>query len=239
MNLTYALKEEETKKAHKVQNLLIDQMMDHPMGHPEYYGVCFYRKSFEGGDLTPEDHYKRWNINEVRKTHKFIARQIHKCFGKDIPLWFFINRHQGQQDISETSFTFGSARSEEEYIARPNKQGSFHTDLYVGEIPDEAIANPSPSLLEYFYKEDQSGIPIDSRQVGIDGKKLLLLEAVIRTSKWIGRHPKSLNLHQVPKQEMEEKVICYGLKDLTTLEDLDSIVDFDNSYFYTPSKEKT
>ena len=34
------------------------------------------------------------------------------------------------------------------------KKGSFHTDLYIGEIPDEVIEDPSPALLPLFYKED-------------------------------------------------------------------------------------
>jgi len=38
------------------------------------------------------------------------------------------------------------------------KKGSFHSDLLIGEIPDEVIEDPSTALLPLFYKEDQSGI---------------------------------------------------------------------------------
>ena len=47
----YALKQEEYRLAHKVQNLLIEQIMDHPLGSPEYYVTLYYGKSFNGGQL--------------------------------------------------------------------------------------------------------------------------------------------------------------------------------------------
>ena len=53
----------------------------------------------------------------------------------------------------------------------------------------QRIEDPSPTLLPLFYKEDQSGIPINMREVGIEALKQLLLEACIRDAKWIRRIP--------------------------------------------------
>jgi len=69
---------------------------------------------------------------------------------------------------------------------------------HIGEIPDEAIEDPSTALLPLFYAEDQSGIPINMREVGIEALKQLLLEACIRDAKWARRHPNSLKLQSVP-----------------------------------------
>ena len=111
------------------------------------------------------------------------------------------------------------------------KKGSFHTDLYIGEIPDEVIEDPSPALLPLFYKEDQSGIPINMREVGIEALKQLLLEACIRDAKWVGRHPNSLKLQSVPIEECSQ-TLDYGLKNITKLDDFTQIVDWKNSSFY-------
>ena len=90
-----------------------------------------------GSEMCIRDRYrKRWDREEVIKTHSFISRQIRKCFG-DIPLFWFINRHDNYEDAEGVC-----------------KKGSFHSDLYIGEIPDEAIEDPSTALLPLFYAED-------------------------------------------------------------------------------------
>ncbi len=220
-NLTYGLKQEERRKVDKVVNLLIDQTMKHPLGAPCYYAVLYYGKSFHGEQLEPKDYRKRWDRNEVRKTQNFISNKIRQCFG-EIPLWWFINRHDDYEDAEGTP-----------------KKGSFHSDLYIGEIPDDAVENPSEYLLPLFYEEDEIGVPINMRPVDLDCLKLLLLEACIRQAQWVGRHPDSLKLSKVPPQEMEDRVLGYGLKDLTNLDELNSIIDWRNSAFYTPEKETT
>ena len=101
----------------------------------------------------------------------------------------------------------------------------------IGEIPDEAIEGPSTALLPLFYAEDQSGIPINTREVGIEALKQLLLEACIRDAKWVGRHPNSLKLQSVPIEEFSQ-TFDYGLKDITNLDDFNQIVDWENSSFY-------
>ena len=49
-----------------------------------YYAVLYYGKSFTGGLLKPEAYRKRWDREEVVKTHSFIRRKIESYFG-DIP----------------------------------------------------------------------------------------------------------------------------------------------------------
>ena len=168
---------------------------------------------FLGGLLEPEEYRKRWDREEVIKTHSFISRKIRKCFG-DIPLYWFINRHKDYED------PVGNC-----------KKGSFHSDLYIGEIPDEVIEDPSPALLPLFYKEDQSGIPINMREVGIEALKQLLLEACIREAKWVGRHPNSVKLQSFPIEEFSQ-TFDYALEDITNLDDFNQIVDWKNSSFY-------
>jgi hypothetical protein len=62
--------------------------------------------------------------------------------------------------------------------------------------------------------------------------KLLLLELCIREAKWAGTHPNSLKLQKVPIEEFEQ-TFEHGLKDITKLDDLNQVVDWENSSFFT------
>ena len=209
-SIKYAEKVKESRQVEKIKKVLVDQASEFI---PSYYAVLYYGKDFLGGLLEPEEYRKRWDREEVIKTHSFISRKIRKCFG-DIPLFWFINRHDDYED------TEGNC-----------KKGSFHSDLYIGEIPDEIIEDPSPALLPLFYKEDQSGIPINMREVGIEALKQLLLEACIREAKWVGRHPNSVKLQSFPIEEFSQ-TFDYALEDITKLDDFNQIVDWKNSSFY-------
>ena len=102
------------------------------------------------GLLETEEYRKKWDRQEVIKTHSFVIRKIRKCFG-DIPLYWFINRHKDYEDPE------GNCKKE-----------SFHSDFYLGEIPDKVIEDSPTALLSIFYKKDQSVITIYMREVGID-----------------------------------------------------------------------
>ena len=210
-------KEHEMRKVEKVKYLLCKQSMEHPQGSPYYYSVLYYGKSSSGGLLDPEDYRKRWDRGEVIKTHRFVSRLIRKCFG-DVPLWWTIERHKDYEDDDGN-----------------RKKGSYHSNLYIGYIQDEVIENPSVDLMPLFYKEDEMGIPINMRSVDIENLKVLLLKACIRQSRWVGQHPDSLFLAVVPPDEMES-TFKYGLKDLSPeLDNLDTIIDWKNSSFYSPN----
>ena len=43
-----------------------------------YYTVCYYGKSSSGRLLKPEEYRKRWDRNEVIKSHKFISNRVRK-----------------------------------------------------------------------------------------------------------------------------------------------------------------
>lgn len=218
--LSYGLRQQELWKTGRVKSLLTEQTINHPLGMPCYYAVLYYGKSFTGEFLDSEDYRKRWDRSEVKKTHRFVSNRLRRCFGQDIPLWWFINRHDSYEDAEGTQ-----------------KAGSFHSDLYIGHIPDEAIEDPSPALMPLFYKEDEAGVPINCRPVGIEVMKMLLLDVCIREAKWVGKHPNALKVQQVPPEEFEQ-TFDYGLKDLTTIDDLSLVIDWDNSSFYTPTKPK-
>jgi len=201
----------------KMKSLMWKQTECHPLGMPEYYGVLYYGKSFSGGVLDKDTYNKRWKIKEVRKTHKFVNNLIRKTFGSDIPIWWSIERHSDYTDAEGDTV-----------------EGSFHSNVYIGGINDYAIEDPSPYLMPLFYKPDETGIPINMRNVDIEQMKLLLLDACIRQAKWVGSHPSALKLYRVPPSEMEQ-TFMYGLKDLNSnLEQFDEVIDFDNSSYYKP-----
>ena len=217
--LAYGLRQQELWKVGQVKSLLTQQTIDHPLGMPAYYAVLNYTWDSYGRHLDPFNYRKRWDRTEVKKTHRFVTNRLRRCFGADLPVWWFINRHKDFEDAQGTE-----------------KAGSFHSDLYIGSIPDEAIEDPSPALMPLFYREDELGVPINCRPVGIEALKVLLLDACIREAKWVGRHPNALKVQEVPPEEFEQ-TFGYGLKDLTTTDDLSSVIDWENSSFYTPNKQ--
>jgi len=201
----------------KMKSLMWKQTEKHPLGMPEYYGVLYYGKSFTGGVLDQDTYNKRWNIKEVKKTHEFVNKLIRKTFGSDIPIWWSIERHSDYTNNEGDTI-----------------KGSFHSNIFVGSINDYAIEDPSPYLMPLFYKQDESGIPINMRNVDTEQMKLLLLNACIRQAKWVGSHPDALKLYRVPASEMEQ-TFMYSLKDLNSnLQQFDEVVDFDNSSYYKP-----
>jgi len=202
----------------KIKSLMWKQTEEHPLGAPQYYGVLRYSYAYDGYlPLSKDDKRKRWDRNEVKRTHKFINNLIHKCFTSNVPVWWTIERDADYEDDKGNT-----------------KKGMFHSNLYVGSIDDDAIENPSPYLMPLFFKEDENGMPISSRSVDIDTLKLLLLNACIRQSKWVGRHPRALFLADVPPEEME-KTFMYSVKDFNvSMNDMLLTVDWDNSSFYKP-----
>jgi len=156
-SINYAERVEESRQVEKIKKVLITQASEFL---PSYYAVCYYGKSSSGRLLKPEEYRKRWDRNEVIKTHKFISNRVRKCFG-DIPLFWFSNRHDDYEDIEGNC-----------------KKGSFHSDLYIGEIPNEAITAPSNALLELLGKSEQSGIPINIKEVAMRALKLFYWNCV-------------------------------------------------------------
>ena len=80
------------------------------------------------------------------------------------------------------------------------------------------------AILELLGKSDQSGIPINIKEIGMRALKLLLLGLCIREAKWVGKHPNSLKLQRVPIEEFSQ-TFDYGLKDITKLDDFNQVVD--------------
>ena len=70
----------------------------------------------------------------------------------------------------------------------------------------------------------------------IDNLKLLLLNVCVRQAKWVGNHPSSVKLYMIPPEEMEQ-TYYYSLKDFNNkLEQMDTIIDFGNSSYYSPEQ---
>ena len=111
------------------------------------------------------------------------------------------------------------------------KKVVFIQTYLVGPIPDDALLNPSPRLMPLFYQSDSSGIPINMRNTSMECKKQLLLEATIRQAKWVGKHPDSVVISSPPEQEMADNVLSYGLKDLTTLDELEKLLTGKTHHF--------
>ena len=117
-------------------------------------------------------------------------------------------------------------------------KGAFHTHLYLGEVNDEFIESPNQYLLPLFYKEDDIGVPINMRSVEIENLKLLLINACIRKAQWVGSHPDSLDIQAIVPSEFKN-TFHYGLKQINSEDDLNEVIDWENSDFYNPNtKEK-
>ena len=216
--LSYALKIEETRYIKRFKKFLTEQAYEFD---PKYFITCYYGKSFEGYDfLSTDDYRKRWDRVQVRRTHRFIKKQINKCFG-NVPMVFCIERHKNREDP-----IWGEMK------------GSFHTHLYLGEVNDEFIESPNQYLMPLFYKEDDIGVPINMRSVDIENLKLLLINACVRQAQWIGKHPSSLNIQPIEPSEFKT-TFHYGLKQINIEDDLNEVIDWENSDFYNPNtKEK-
>ena len=202
----------------RIKELMWQQTLHHPLGMPQYYGVLRYSYSYDiTKPLTKYQLRQRWDREQVKKTHEFVNKLIRKTFGSDIPIWWTIERDADSEDVEGNT-----------------KKGMFHSNLYVGSINESVIENPSPYLMPLFYKEDESGIPINCRNVDMDSLKLLLLNACIRQSKWVGNHPRALFLADVPPEEMEN-TFMYSHKNFnSSMDAMLQVVDWDNSSFYKP-----
>ena len=120
---------EESKYITRFKNFLCERSYDFD---PKYFITLFYGRSYEGHLLEEEDYRKRWDIVKVRKTHRFIRKQITKVFG-EIPMVFCIERH-----IDKLDPVFG------------DKKGSFHTHLYLGDIPNIGSLGTDPLVQLWF-----------------------------------------------------------------------------------------
>ena len=220
----YGQRRQQLLMAQKAKEAVVNRMMSCPLGEPAYYAVCYYGKRFKPNpdldvmdrwQLSPDELRKRWDRGETCRTHKTISNFIHKSFGDDVPVWWFLEKHNPETD---------------EY-GNKIKDGHYHSNLFVGTIPDLAIEEPSPHLMPLFYKEDEGGIPINMRAANLETLKILLLNACIRQAKWVGQHPDSLFLSPVPAEEMEQ-TISYCMKEIDEKpESFNRVIDRKNSYF--------
>ena len=220
----YGERRQQLLMAQKAKEAVVNRMMGCPLGEPSYFAVCYYGKRFKPNpdldvmdrwQLSPDELRKRWDRGETCRTHKTISNFIHKSFGDDVPVWWFLEKHNPETD---------------EY-GNKIKDGHYHSNLFVGTIPDLAIEEPSPHLMPLFYKEDEGGIPINMRAANLETLKLLLLNACIRQAKWVGQHPDSLFLSPVPAEEMEQ-TISYCMKEIDEKpESFNRVIDRKNSYF--------
>jgi hypothetical protein len=119
MSITFT---DEMYRVDQVKDLLWKQLDNNSRGSARFYAVLYYGKSYTGGTLPSSIYHRRWKIDEVKKTHSFIKKQLNKRFGDGLPLWFFLERHKPRKD------PFGNIRL-----------GSYHTNLYIGDInlPDD------------------------------------------------------------------------------------------------------
>ena len=110
------------------------------------------------------------------------------------------------------------------------KDGHYHSNLFVGTIPDLAIEEPSPHLMPLFYKEDEGGIPINMRAANLETRNSFI-ECLYSTSKvgWT-TSPIIISL-PVPAEEMEQ-TISYCMKEIDEKpESFNRVIDRKNSYF--------
>ncbi len=185
---------------------------------PRYFVTCFYGRNSDGGFLPPDAYRKRYDREQVRHTHRITRGHIHKCFGQ-VPMFWTIERHEDKH-----------------HPLWGDMKGAFHSHLYVGEIDDAAIDDPTKHCKALFSRRDYFGLTLNTNRVNGDNLKLLLLDACIRQSKWIGLYPSSLEIDLINSNEMMPTV-HYGLKQIKEEDDLNNIIDWDNSDLRKHTKE--
>ncbi len=206
---------EESKYITRFKNFLCEHSYDF---EPKYFITLFYGRSYEGHLLEEEDYRKRWDIVKVRKTHRFIRKQITKVFG-EIPMVFCIERH-----IDKLDPVFG------------DKKGSFHTHLYLGDIPNVGSLGTDP-LVQLWFWRDYFGQCLNTYKDDIDiDLKKQLLEVCIRQAKWVGKYPDSLRIDEISHMEFH-RTFRYGLKQIENEDDINNVIDWDNSKFMLDYQE--
>ena len=206
---------EETRHINTIKRLITSHALS---WEPKYFVTCFYGRSTDGGYLTPDAYRKRFDREQVRNTHRFIRGHIHKCFGQ-VPMFWTIERHEDRHDP-----VWGDMK------------GAFHSHLYLGEIDELAIDHPTNYLKALYFKRDYFGATINSNRINGDNLKLLLLDACLRQSKWIGLYPLSLDIQIINSAE-ELRTLHYGLKQVKQEDDLNNVIDWDRSDLKKQTKE--
>ena len=206
---------EETRHINTIKRLITSHALS---WEPKYFVTCFYGRSTDGGYLTPDDYRKRFDRGQVRNTHRIIRGHIHKCFGQ-VPMFWTIERHEDRHDP-----VWGDMK------------GAFHSHLYLGEIDELAIDHPTNYLKALYFKRDYFGATINSNRINGDNLKLLLLDACLRQSKWIGLYPLSLDIQIINSAE-ELRTLHYGLKQVKEEDDLNNVIDWDRSDLKKQTKE--
>ena len=117
-------------------------------------------------------------------------------------------------------------------------KGSFHSHLYLGEIDDAAIDDPTKYLKALYFKKDYFGYSINSNRVNGSNLKTELLDACIRQSKWVGLFPDSLDI-KIIKRDGRMPTVHYGLKQIKEEDDLNNGIDWDNSDLKNKRRSKT
>ena len=206
---------EETRHINTIKRLITSHALS---WEPKYFVTCFYGRSTDGGYLTPDAYRKRFDREQVRNTHRFIRGHIHKCFGQ-VPMFWTIERHEDRHDP-----VWGDMK------------GAFHSHLYLGEIDELAIDHPTNYLKALYFKRDYFGATINSNRINGDNLKLVLLDACLRQSKWIGLYPLSLDIQIINSAE-ELRTLHYGLKQVKQEDDLNNVIDWDRSDLKKQTKE--
>ena len=181
---------------------------------PKYFVTCYYGRKSDGSFLDQADYRKRWDRGQVKNTHRITRTHIHQCFGS-VPMFWTIERHETRH-----------------HPVWGEMKGAFHSHLYIGEIDDAAIDVPTNYCKSLYSKRDYFGATINSNRVNDDRLKLLLLDACIRQSKWIGLYPNSLQIDTIrPDVGFVEmmQTVHYGLKQIQEEDDLNNVIDWDNS----------
>ena len=185
---------------------------------PKYFVTCYYGRKSDGSFLDRADYRKRWDRGQVKNTHRITRGHIHKCFGQ-VPMFWTIERHETRH-----------------HPVWGEMKGSFHSHLYLGDIDDAAIDDPTKYLKALYFKKDYFGYSINSNRVNGSNLKTELLDACIRQSKWVGLFPDSLDI-KIIKRDGRMPTVHYGLKQIKEEDDLNNVIDWDHSDLKKQTKE--
>ena len=185
---------------------------------PDYFVTLYYGRSFNGNFLSPSEYRKRWDKTEVRKTHKFIRSLLRKCY-PDIKMVFCMERH-----------------SETEHPKWGEMKGAFHTHLYLAGVeqyvhlePDQLLENKELMKLVSYSTRSSINNDIGWTMPQFRQRQFeYLLGQVIRTAKWVGSHPDSLDIQSIGHNEFK-RTFHYGLKQIESEDDLNEKIDWNHS----------
>jgi len=206
-------------KVELIKTALTDQIMEMDE-YPFFYVVVQFGFYDNYGQPLPKDVIDQYSDKtEVSRTCRLIKNKIREALGP-LQQYYLLERHQPLLD------DYGD-------IVR---EGRFHLNILISPISDEAVLEPNRKCRRLLSEPDYDrfALPIENQTYNnIDDYKVALINACIRTCKWVSRYSYSIKTQIVETPEDLHNVSNYCLKTFKNGgNDFMDVVDFSSSDFY-------